>query len=154
MRCPECSCVDDKVIDTRVSKEGESIRRRRECAKCGHRFTTYEMLMRAEAVVIKADGTRVEFDPAKLLNGIRMACWKRNVSPEQIEEAVRRITNRVAQLQQREVPTKVIGAMVMDELQKLDRVAYIRFASVYRRFEDAGQFIDEVQNLMHKNDTD
>lgn len=149
MRCPKCSCIDDRVIDTRVSKDGESIRRRRECVGCTHRFTTYEMVVRTEAVVVKRDGRREDFDPKKLRQGIRMACWKRQVSEEQINEMIQNINNKLGQLQQQEIDSKLIGELTMEQLQQVDHVAYVRFASVYRRFKDIDQFLNEIQSLMH-----
>ena len=147
MRCPKCTCLDDKVTDTRISKEGDSIRRRRECLSCGHRFTTYETVMRIEIVVVKRDGVREEFSPEKVKDGIRKACWKRPVSNEQIDAAVKAITEKLENLQQSEVATQVVGELVMQELQGLDEVAYVRFASVYRRFKDIDQFLNEIKHL-------
>ena len=147
MRCPKCSCLDDKVIDTRISKEGDSIRRRRECLKCASRFTTYEMVMRTEVVVIKRDGTREDFNPEKLKLGVSKACWKRPIGEEQIDGLVRRIVEQLAAMQEHEISTQVIGELVMSELQRLDEVAYVRFASVYRHFKDIDQFINEIKNL-------
>jgi len=147
MLCPKCSGLDDKVTDTRISKEGDSIRRRRECLSCGNRFTTYESILRAEVVVVKRDGTREDYDMEKIRLGIRKACWKRPVSEEQIETVVKAITERLENLQEREVPSQAVGEMVMKELQQLDEVAYVRFASVYRRFKDIDQFINEIRKL-------
>ncbi|MEI8079098.1 MAG: transcriptional regulator NrdR [bacterium] len=147
MRCPKCSCLDDKVLDTRVSKEGDSIRRRRECLNCSQRFTTYENITRAEVVVIKRDGSREDFNTEKVRAGVRHACWKRPVSEEQIEAVVRRVAEQLENLQEREVASQVVGEQVMRELQRLDEVAYVRFASVYRRFKDIDQFLDEIRNL-------
>jgi len=147
MRCPKCSCLDDKVTDTRVSKEGDSIRRRRECLNCNQRFTTYENVTRAEVVVVKRDGSREDFNAEKVRAGVRHACWKRPVSEEQIEAVVRRVAEQLENLQEREVASQVVGEQVMRELQRLDEVAYVRFASVYRRFKDIDQFLDEIRNL-------
>ena len=147
MRCPKCSCLDDKVTDTRISKEGDSIRRRRECLNCGNRFTTYESVLRTEVVVIKRDGTREDFDMEKIRLGIRKACWKRPVSEEQLETVVKAIAERLENMQEREVASQVVGELVMKELQQLDEVAYVRFASVYRRFKDIDQFINEIRKL-------
>ena len=147
MRCPKCSCLDDKVLDTRVSKEGDSIRRRRECLNCNQRFTTYENITRAEVGVIKRDGSREDFNAEKVRAGVRHACWKRPVSEEQIEAVVRRVAEQLENLQEREVASQVVGEQVMRELQRLDEVAYVRFASVYRRFKDIDQFLDEIRNL-------
>ncbi len=150
MRCPKCTGLDDKVTDTRISKEGDSIRRRRECLNCGHRFTTYEMVMRIEIVVVKRDGVRQDFSPEKVRDGISRACWKRPVSKEQIDTAVKAITEKLENLQQSEVSTQVVGELVMQELQGLDEVAYVRFASVYRRFKDIDQFINEIKHLTER----
>ena len=147
MRCPNCSCLDDKVIDSRVSKEADAIRRRRECMACGHRFSTRESIVGAEIVVVKRDGTREEFDTEKIRTGIRRACWKRPVSEEQIDKVVAETTAGVTRTLQREVPSQTVGQLVMDAIQSIDEVAYVRFASVYRRFKGVGQFIDAVQNL-------
>ena len=150
MRCPKCENTDDKVIETRVSKEGDSIRRRRECLGCGHRFTTYEMVMRVERVIVKRDGCREDFDPKKLRDGVKMACWKRPVSERQIDEIVQAIDERLEKVAEREVPSDMVGELVMDELKKVDEVAYVRFASVYRRFTHADQFINEIRSLTDK----
>lgn len=152
MRCPKCGCVDDKVIETRASREGDVIRRRRECAQCQYRFTTRETLGVGEMVVVKRDGSLEEFDPEKIHAGIRHACWKRTVSAKQIDRVVADITRRLNNLQQREVESKRIGQFVMEALQELDEVAYVRFASIYRRFEGIGEFIDEVRNLSERTD--
>ncbi len=147
MKCPECDCLEDKVVDTRISKEGDSIRRRRECIGCGHRFTTYEAIMRTELMVVKRDGTREEFSLDKLRSGIQHACWKRPVGDRQIDELVQSVVNRLDGLQEREVGSAKIGNWVMDALKELDEVAFVRFASVYRRFEDVGAFLNEIRNL-------
>jgi transcriptional repressor NrdR len=150
MRCPKCGLQDDKVIDSRVSREGATIRRRRECLACGYRFTTYEEIERSGLVVLKRDKRREEFSKEKLLTGVKKACQKRPMSPKTIEDLVERIVNRVTDLYEREVPAEVIGKMVMKELRKLDHVAYVRFASVYRRFQEAADFVDEVRSLEEK----
>ena len=153
MRCPNCSATEDKVIETRISKEGDTIRRRRQCAVCGQRFTTYETIIPAELYVIKKNGTKVDFKPEKILFGIRQACWKRNVSEEQIDRMVAAVTTRISMEmnQNYEITSQQIGEFVMDELKKVDEVAYIRFASVYRHFKDAEAFVNEVQNLPSQN---
>ncbi len=153
MRCPKCACQDDKVIDSRSSREGATIRRRRECLKCGHRFTTYEQIEHKGLMVIKRDERREEFNKEKLLNGIRSACEKRPVSAELIEEMAERIVNEITEQYEIEVPCGVIGTHVMEALRTVDEVAYVRFASVYRRFEDAGEFLEAVKNLEVKHDT-
>ncbi|MBT3286832.1 MAG: transcriptional repressor NrdR [Victivallales bacterium] len=152
MRCPKCGCLDDKVIETRASREGDMIRRRRECLGCQNRFTTRETLGVGEVVVVKRDGSREEFDPEKIHSGIRHACWKRTVSEKQIDRVVADIARRLNNLQQREIESKRIGEFVMESLQELDEVAYVRFASIYRRFTGIGEFIDEVRNLSERAD--
>ncbi len=147
MQCPKCKCLDDKVIDTRISKDGESTRRRRECSACAFRFTTYEMIVRTELVVVKRDGAREEFNPRKLRQGIAIACRKRPVSEDQIDEMVKNIVAGFDSLQEREVSSEALGAAVMAELQKTDEVAYVRFASVYRHFTDVEQFTKEIIRL-------
>jgi transcriptional repressor NrdR len=148
MRCPKCGEVDDKVVDSRSVRNGEVIRRRRICLKCGHRFTTYEEVVRATLRVIKRDGRHEEFDRHKLLNGIERACEKRPISMQQIESLVDSIISELESENEREVSSLVIGKKVMDRLEKLDEVAYVRFASVYRRFRDVNQFLSEVESLI------
>src|SRR5215831_6106031 len=147
MRCPKCGCQEDKVIDSRASREGATIRRRRECLGCGYRFKTYEEIERAGLVVLKHDDRREEFSKDKLFSGIRKACQKRPVSPKVIEDLVERIVNEVTDKYEREVPAEVIGKLVMDGLREIDEVAYVRFASVYRRFQEATDFVHEVKKL-------
>ncbi len=147
MRCPKCGCQDDKVIDSRASREGATIRRRRECTGCGYRFTTYEEVERGGLVVLKRDDRREEYSKAKLLSGIRKACQKRPISPKTIEDLVDKISNEVLDKYEREVPAEAIGRLVMNELRQLDDVAYVRFASVYRRFQEATDFVQEVKKL-------
>ncbi|MFA6636489.1 MAG: transcriptional regulator NrdR [Candidatus Omnitrophota bacterium] len=148
MKCPFCSHIDDKVIDSRMSAEGISIRRRRECLKCGKRFTTYEYVENAPMMVIKRDGTRKRFDREKIKDGIMKACEKRPVSMDKIEEIAEEIAKEVHKKADREVKTTVIGKMVMDELYDLDEVAYVRFASVYRRFKDVSHFRKELEKFL------
>jgi len=147
MRCPKCGCQDDKVIDSRASREGATIRRRRECLKCGYRFTTYEEIERGGLFVIKRDGRREEFSKEKLLAGIKKVCQKRPISPKVTEDLVERIVNDVTDKYEREVPGEVIGKLVMEGLRQIDEVAYVRFASVYRRFQEATDFVQEVKKL-------
>jgi transcriptional repressor NrdR len=135
------------VIDSRASREGATIRRRRECIGCGFRFTTYEEVERAGLLVLKRDGRREEFSKEKLLSGIKKACQKRSISPKVIEDLVEKIVNEVTDKYEREVPGQTIGKLVMDELRQLDQVAYVRFASVYRRFQEATDFVHEVKKL-------
>jgi transcriptional repressor NrdR len=150
MRCPKCGCQDDKVIDSRASREGATIRRRRQCVACGYRFTTYEEIERGGLVVMKHDGRREEFSREKLLSGLRKACQKRPVSPKMIEDLVEKIVLEITDKYEREVPSEAIGKLVMDGLRQIDQVAYVRFASVYRRFQEATDFVQEVKNLEAK----
>jgi transcriptional repressor NrdR len=147
MRCPKCGCQDDKVIDSRASREGATIRRRRECVGCSFRFTTYEEIERAGLVVVKRDGRREDFSREKLLSGLRKACQKRPIGPKLIEDMVERIVNEVTDKYEREVPAEAIGKLVMEGLREIDEVAYVRFASVYRRFQEATDFIHEVKKM-------
>jgi transcriptional repressor NrdR len=147
MRCPKCGRTDDKVIDSRASREGSVIRRRRECLGCGFRFTTYEEIEREGLMVVKQDGRREEFSKDKLLSGLRKACQKRPISPKVIEDLVERIVDEVTDKYEREVPSMVIGERVMRELRQIDEVAYVRFASVYRRFQEATDFVQMVRKL-------
>ncbi len=148
MRCPKCGEADDKVVDSRAIRNGEVIRRRRICLKCNHRFTTYEEVVRATLRVIKRDGRHEEFDRRKLMSGIERACEKRPISVQQIESLVDSIISELETENDREVSSLVIGKKVMDRLEKLDEVAYVRFASVYRRFRDVNQFLSEVEALI------
>lgn len=148
MRCPKCSHLDDKVIDSRTVRNGDVIRRRRACLDCGHRFTTYEEVVKSNLRVTKRDGRHEELDRKKLLSGIERACEKRPISAQQIEAFVDGIINELDAEYEREVPSTVIGKKVMDRLEKLDEVAYVRFASVYRRFRDVNQFLSEVEGLI------
>jgi transcriptional repressor NrdR len=147
MRCPKCGCQDDKVIDSRASREGATIRRRRECIGCGFRFTTYEEVEHEGLLVLKRDGRREGFSKDKLMSGIKKACQKRPISPKVIEDLVEKIVNDVTDKYEREVPGEVIGKLVMDALRQMDEVAYVRFASVYRRFQEATDFVHEVKKL-------
>jgi transcriptional repressor NrdR len=147
MRCPKCGDQDDKVIDSRASREGATIRRRRECAKCGHRFTTYEEVEHEGLMVLKRDGRREEFSREKLLSGIKKACQKRPISPKAIDDLVDHIVAVVTEKFEGEVPGEFVGKLVMEGLRELDDVAYVRFASVYRRFQEATDFVSEVKKL-------
>ena len=148
MKCPFCSHMDDKVIDSRMSTEGVSIRRRRECLKCGKRFTTYEYVENVPMMVVKRDGMRKRFDREKIKEGIMKACEKRPVSMDKIEEIVAEIAKEVHKKSEREVKTTMIGKMVMEKLYELDEVAYVRFASVYRRFKDVSHFKKELEKFL------
>ena len=147
MRCPKCAGQEDRVIDSRSSKEGATIRRRRECLACEHRFTTYEEIEHELLVIIKRDGRREPFSRDKLVAGIKRACQKRPVSEEDIANAVERIVSSLAATFDREVPAHEIGARVIEELRTLDPVAYIRFASIYRQFEEVTDFVEEARRL-------
>ncbi|MBA4147232.1 MAG: transcriptional repressor NrdR [Verrucomicrobia bacterium] len=147
MRCPKCGNQDDKVIDSRASREGATIRRRRECLSCNYRFTTYEEVERAGLMVVKYDGRREEFSREKLISGIKRACQKRPVSPQAIETLVDNISQQLSDSYEGEVPSMAIGERVIEGLRDLDKVAYVRYASVYRRFEEADDFVQEVDKL-------
>ena len=147
MRCPRCSGLEDKVTQSRISRDGSSIRRRRECAQCGYRFTTYEKVEEFFPLVIKKDGRREGFNPDKVISGIITACEKRPVGMEEIESVKDGIIMDIQSKWDREVPTSYIGEKVMDALHRLDPVAYVRFASVYREFKDVSEFMDEIKGL-------
>ncbi len=147
MKCPKCQADDDKVLDSRSARDGAAIRRRRECLKCGTRFTTYEEVDRDELQVVKHDGRRQTFERQKLEKAIRQACGKRKISNDQIKTM---IDNVVAKLEGDEIPSTKIAELVMDELHKVDEVAYIRFASVYRQFKDVAQFLSAITEIVKK----
>jgi transcriptional repressor NrdR len=147
MRCPKCGGQEDKVIDSRSSREGATIRRRRECTQCGHRFTTYEELEHQGLMILKRDGRHEEFSREKLLSGIKKACQKRPVTPQAMEELADHIVANVTAKFETEVPAEFIGKSIMDGLREIDEVAYVRFASVYRRFQEATDFVHEVKKL-------
>ena len=147
MRCPKCGCQEDKVIDSRASREGATIRRRRECNGCTHRFTTYEEVEHEGLMVLKRDGRREEFSREKLLSDLKKACQKRPVSLKAMDDLVDHIFAVVIEKFESEVPGEFIGKLVMEGLRELDEVAYVRFASVYRRFQEATDFVSEVQKL-------
>ena len=146
MRCPRCACQNDKVVDSRSTKDGAGVRRRRECLQCGHRFTTHEEIIQAELKVIKRDNTREDFDRQKVQSGVEKACWKRDIAQEDIEALVSRVCTQLEADYDREVPTGEIGERVMKELRNLDPVAYIRFASIYRDFQGLAEFVSEVRS--------
>ena len=147
MRCPKCRHTDDKVIDSRASRDEAVIRRRRECLQCGHRFTTYEEVERETLLVVKRDGRRENFDRRKLSTGMQKACEKRPVSAEQIDRAVEEIEEALSNKFDREVPSTAVGEAMMERLRRLDEVAYVRFASVYRQFRDISEFVHTIQEL-------
>ena len=147
MKCPKCGSDDDKVLDSRAVRDGAAIRRRRECTVCGTRFTTHEEIDRDEVTVVKQDGSREPFSRQKLEKGVRIACQKRPVSEDQLQSLLDSV---VASLEGEEVPTSKIGELVMERLHALDEVAYIRFASVYRRFTDVNQFLSTITEMVKK----
>ena len=150
MKCPYCEFEESKVVDSRPTDEGEAIRRRRECLQCGKRFTTYEKVETTPLMVVKKDGSRQMFDSQKLLNGIMRACKKRPVATKDMERIVADIESTMQNQLQREISSEEIGEMVMARLKKVDEVAYVRFASVYRQFKDVSTFIEEVNRLLEK----
>lgn len=150
MRCPYCNHPEDKVIDSREAKEGIAIRRRRECLKCGRRFTTYEYIEEIPLMIVKKDGRREPFSRDKLIAGIQRACEKRPVSTENIESMVNEITVSLMNTLDREVSSARIGKLVMNRLRSIDHVAYVRFASVYQEFKDTEDFLSELQTLLGK----
>ena len=149
MKCPYCAHLGDKVVDSRESKEGEAIRRRRECLSCARRFTSYERIDEIAYMAIKKDGTRERFDRQKLVAGLLKACEKRPVSMAAIEAVADRVEAVLQERAEKEMSTGDIGALVMDELRRLDKVAYVRFASVYRQFRDIGEFMNELKDLQN-----
>lgn len=148
MKCPFCSYLEDKVIDSRLSQDGSTTRRRRECLKCEKRFTTYERVEETLPLVVKKDGSREPFDRTKILSGIMKACEKRPVSVEKMEKAVEGLEKKFLESGERETSSAEIGEAVMEELKKLDEVAYVRFASVYRDFRDINEFMTELKDLL------
>ncbi|MFA7230463.1 MAG: transcriptional regulator NrdR [Victivallaceae bacterium] len=147
MRCPECSCLDDKVVDSRAVKEGAGVRRRRECLNCAHRFTTYEGIIQAELKVIKKNNIREDFDKDKLRQGVENACYKRPINSEDIDRIVEDIYGSLQRDYDKEVSSAEVGRRVMEALKMVDQVAYVRFASVYRKFKDVEEFIEEIRAL-------
>jgi len=147
MRCPRCSGLEDKVIQSRISRDGSSIRRRRECARCSHRYTTYEKVEENLPLVVKKDGRREAFDPNKVITGITTACEKRPVGIEEIESVKESIIHDIQSRGDREIPSAYIGEKVMEALSRLDPVAYVRFASVYREFKPRVDFMKEIQRV-------
>ena len=148
MKCPFCAHSESKVIDSRISKDGDAIRRRRECLDCSRRFTTYEFVEEVLPMVVKKDGRREPFDRTKIRAGIKKACEKRPISTDAIETVVNNVEQACQEFQDKEVPSSAIGERIMQELQTLDGVAYVRFASVYRQFRDVGDFVEELKDLL------
>ena len=152
MKCPFCGNLDDKVVDSREGKEGAVIRRRRECAGCGRRFTSYERIDEIPYMVVKKDGTRERFERQKVISGLLKACEKRPVSVSELQSVAKRVEATLQERPDKEILTEEIGALVMDALRGLDAVAYVRFASVYRHFRDIGEFMTELKGLLKANE--
>lgn len=150
MRCPFCGNEDNKVVDSRPSREGQAVRRRRECISCSKRFTTYEYVEKVPLMIIKKDGGREPFSRDKLITGIELSCKKRPVSTEKIEKIVENIESEVISLSKKEIPSFEIGEKIMIELKKIDEIAYVRFASVYKQFRDKEDFINELKTMFDK----
>jgi transcriptional repressor NrdR len=152
LKCPYCGEADDRVVDSRESRGGTTVRRRRECGACGRRYTTYEEVEDIRFLVIKNDGSREEFDRRKILEGLRKACEKRPVPARKLDDIVEDIENMLHETEEREIRTSQIGEEIMRALSELDQVAYVRFASVYRKFEDIDAFMDELKHLLQHRD--
>lgn len=150
MKCPFCGHTENKVIDSRISKDGKAVRRRRECLGCTKRFTTYEYVEDVLPMVIKKDGRREQFDRQKILNGLKKACEKRPISMEAIDKLVENVEQSCQEMQTEEISSTIIGEKIMNELKNFDGVAYVRFASVYRQFRDVGEFMSELKDLLSK----
>lgn len=147
MRCPKCASLDDKVVDSRISRDGSTIRRRRECVACGNRYTTTEQILRECLYVSKSDGRREDFDKAKIINSLRRACQKRPVEAEQINILVEDMIDQLENIHGIEIPTSSIGEKVLENLKRIDAIAYIRFASVYKDFRNLEEFLDEIGEI-------
>jgi transcriptional repressor NrdR len=150
MKCPFCGHAENKVIDSRISKDGKAVRRRRECLSCSKRFTTYEYVEDILPMVVKKDGRREQFDRQKILTGIKKACEKRPISMESIDKLVENVEQACQEMQLEEISSTLIGEKIMNELKAFDGVAYVRFASVYRQFRDVGEFMSELKDLLSK----
>lgn len=148
MKCPYCSHPDTRVIDSRPAEDGNSIRRRRSCDVCGKRFTTYEKVETIPLTIIKKDNTREQYERRKIENGVLRACYKRPVATSDIQKTIDRIETKIFSLEEKEVPSNMVGEIVMEELKELDEVAYVRFASVYREFKDVNTFMDELKKIL------
>jgi transcriptional repressor NrdR len=151
MKCPFCGHAENKVIDSRISKDGKAVRRRRECLNCSKRFTTYEYVEDILPMVVKKDGRREQFDRQKILSGIKKACEKRPISMESIDKLVENVEQACQEVQAEEISSTLIGEKIMNELKMFDGVAYVRFASVYRQFRDVGEFMSELKDLLSKD---
>ncbi len=152
MKCPFCNFIDSKVVDSRPTDEGSSIRRRRECLGCGKRFTTYETVERLPLMLVKRDGTREPYDRQKLLSGVMKACEKRPVPQARLEQLVDEVEQKLFGTLEYEVSSQAIGELVMEQLKTIDEVSYVRFASVYRQFKDINTFVDELNTLIRENE--
>lgn len=152
MKCPFCGFLEDKVVDSREAKDGNSIRRRRECLECGRRFTSYERIDEIPYMIIKKDGRREVFDRHKIMNGLLRACEKRPISSVQLEDIVNSVEKQVQDSPDRELATVLVGKIIMRKLKTLDKVAYVRFASVYLEFEDVSEFMTELKDLVRSRD--
>ena len=150
MKCPYCSATDTRVIDSRLAEDGSSIRRRRCCDECGKRFTTYEKVETIPLIVIKKDNNREQYDRSKIEGGILSACYKRPISAEDIQRTIEKIETEIFSREEKEIPTSVIGEIVMEKLKELDEVAYVRFASIYREFKDVNTFMSEIKKILEK----
>ena len=148
MKCPYCNHPDTRVIDSRPAEDGNSIRRRRSCDVCGKRFTTYEKVETIPLIIIKKDNNREQYNRGKIENGILRACYKRPVSAEAIQHTIDRIETKIFNQEAKEIPSSMIGELVMEELKELDEVAYVRFESVYREFKDVNTFMDELKKIL------
>lgn len=152
MKCPFCNEQDTKVIDSRPADDNSSIRRRRQCERCGKRFTTYEKLETVPLMVIKKDNTRENYDRSKIEKGVLQSCHKRPISPQQINDLIDEIEGQIFAMEEKEIATSLIGELVMEKLQEIDEVAYVRFASVYREFKDVDSFMQEIEKLLKKQE--
>lgn len=150
MKCPYCSHPDTRVIDSRPADDGNSIRRRRSCDVCGKRFTTYEKVETIPLIIIKKDNSREQYDRTKIEAGVLRACYKRPVSADEIQKTINEVETAVFNREEKEIPSSVVGEIVMDKLKSLDEVAYVRFASVYREFKDVNTFMDEIRKILDK----
>jgi len=148
MKCPKCQTDNDRVVDSRTTPDGSAIRRRRQCLACKHRFTTFERIERGPLKVIKKDGSREPYDRQKIKQGLEKACWKRPISDQQIEAVIATVEEKLEELGEKEVESRQIGELVMEQLRELDQVAYVRFASVYRQFQDAHDFFSELKPML------
>jgi transcriptional repressor NrdR len=153
MRCPRCTTTEDRVIDSRISKDGTATRRRRECVECGHRFSTAETILREGLVVIKRDGRREDFDRAKIIGGLRRACEKRPIDAEQLNMLVEDVIDALEGQFDDEIPSGAVGEQIMQNLRRIDAIAYIRFASVYKDFHDLAQIVEEISQIESRTPT-